>query len=106
MINAIAAICMIVSYVIIVCFIGYKIMIYLMDKIAYYVTTSRAFTMVAFAVLSAMFTFGGWLQLSNYRAGKNLESAWHIPLFYGSGLFLMVCLYFIYKKPTWGDEED
>jgi len=103
MINTIAAIFVIISYVTLVCFIAYKVMIFLMDKIIYYITTSRAFTLVLFAFFSVLCFFVGLFQLSEYRAGQYSEFSRIFPLSFGLALVFVVSIYFGYKKPNWQD---
>lgn len=94
---------LIVASVALACYITYKILIYLIMKTFYLVTESKVFAMFCMAALSALFILGGWLQLSHYHAGKHLENAWHIPVFFGIALLGIISLYFAYKKPNWGD---
>lgn len=89
MINTLAYIFFIVIYVAFFCYITYKIVMYLMDKMFNLILRSKVFRIMLFATLSLLFLWTGLLQLFDYNAGKNLELTRLFPLALGvSGLLL------------------
>jgi hypothetical protein len=105
MMNTVITLSFMVAYVTLACYIAWKVLMYLIDKINNLITGSRIFTMAMFATFSALCFVVGLYQLSGYRAGEDLEFSQHFPLAFGLALVFMVAIYFAYKKPKWRDDE-
>ncbi|NGX42613.1 MAG: hypothetical protein K940chlam7_00893 [Chlamydiae bacterium] len=100
MLNALGNILLIVSCVGLACYIGYKVIVYLIDKMSSLIERSRVFRIMLFAIMSILFFVGGLNQLFDYYAGKQLELTRYFPLSFGvSGVLIYLTVLAYYKDP-------
>jgi hypothetical protein len=98
MVKAALNIFVIVGYIAIVCFIAYKIMIFLMDKIFALIKSSKWFRVLVFFLGSLMCGTAGVMQLKGYYSGEETEKTLFIaPVLLIASLFFLYCTFLAYK---------